>query len=90
MGDSGREVMVNGADEVKKGLDLGFNSRAEVAKEIKDDANGDESVVLIILGEDLEGKLEEILDEGAQDLAMGQPVQDLDHHVAKLVLVVLA
>lgn len=51
MGDGGGEVAVDIADEVKEGLDLGLHCGAEIAKKVEDDADGDESVVLVVAGE---------------------------------------
>lgn len=89
VGDGVGEVVVDGDDEVEEGLDLGLDGGAEVAEEVEDDADGDEGVVLVVLGEDVEGELEEVLDEGTEDLRVREAVEDLHHHVAQLVLDVL-
>lgn len=41
------------------------------------------------MGEHLQGELEEFLHKGPEDLAVGEAVQDLHHHIPKLVLRVL-
>lgn len=88
--DGGPEILINPADEVEEGLNLGLEAGAEVAEEVEDDADADEAVLLVVSGEDVHGDLEEVLDEGAEDLAVGEAVEDLDDHVAELVLGVVA
>lgn len=87
--DSVLEVLIDMQYEIKKRLDLGLDGGPEVAEEIEDDADGDQGVVLVVVGEDLKGELEELLDDGAEDLAVREAVEDLDDDVPELVLDVL-
>lgn len=83
------EVMVNSTHKIKKRLDLRLDGGSEVSQQIEDDPNRDKRDILIIVGEDLKGELEKLLNEGAEDLSVREAVEDLDDHVPELVLGVL-
>lgn len=78
--------MVNLANEVQKGLNLGLNSWSEVPEEVEDYADTNQAVLFVVGGENLHSDLQEFLHEGAEDLAVRQAVEDLHHDVAELVL----
>lgn len=89
MVDGGGEVAVDVADKVEEGLDLRFNGGAEVAEEVENDANGDEGIILIVVGEYMKGELEKVLNKRAEHLTVGEAVEDLHHDISELVLCAL-
>ena len=81
VGNSVRKVTVYDNNEVNKWLHLRLNSWAEVTEEVKHNSDGKESIILIVLCQHAERKLEQILYKWSEHLAVWKTVEDLNHNI---------
>src|SRR5688572_3527113 len=75
------KFMVYVNHKVKKWLHLRLDSRAEVTEEVKHNSDGKESIVLVVLCQHTERKLEQILHKWSEHLAVWKAVEYLDHNI---------